>query len=76
MCCPSVAKLKDMFVMHCMTNAVLEYHFYLKVHQQIVLQKEAICAIIRFIATSRLILSLLMTCINVTKDNWLITHTS
>ena len=37
----SVVKLEDMLVMHCMTNAVLEYHFYLKFRQQIVLQKEA-----------------------------------
>ena len=27
----TVAKLEDMLVMHCMTNAVLEYHFYLKI---------------------------------------------
>ena len=27
----AVAKLEDMLVMHCMTNAVLEYHFYLKI---------------------------------------------
>ena len=27
----SVAKLDDMLVMHCMTNAVLEHHFYLKI---------------------------------------------
>ena len=27
----SVTKLEDMLVMHCMTNAVLEYHFYLKI---------------------------------------------
>ena len=26
-----VAKLEDMLVMHCMTNAVLEYQFYLKI---------------------------------------------
>ena len=26
-----VAKLEDMLVMHCMTNAVLKYHFYLKI---------------------------------------------
>ena len=26
-----VAKLEDMLVMHCMTNDVLEYHFYLKI---------------------------------------------
>ena len=26
-----MAKLEDMLVMHCMTNAVLEYHFYLKI---------------------------------------------
>ena len=27
----TVAKLEDMLVMHCMTNAVLECHFYLKI---------------------------------------------
>ena len=27
----AVAKLEDMLVMHCMTNAVLEYQFYLKI---------------------------------------------
>ena len=27
----AVAKLEDMFVMHCMTNAVLEYQFDLKI---------------------------------------------
>jgi len=26
-----MAKLEDMLVMHCMTNAVLEYHCYLKI---------------------------------------------
>ena len=26
-----MAKLEDMLVIHCMTNAVLEYHFYLKI---------------------------------------------
>ena len=59
-----MAKLEDMLVMHCMTNAVMEYHFYLKSHQQIVLQKEALCAIIRFIAKSRVILSLMMTLVD------------
>ena len=27
----SVAKLEDMLVMHCMTNAVLEYQIYLQI---------------------------------------------
>ena len=27
----AVAKLEDMLVMYCMTNADLEYHFYLKI---------------------------------------------
>ena len=26
-----MAKLEEMLVMYCMTNAVLEYHFYLKI---------------------------------------------
>ena len=29
--CTPVEKLEDMFVMHYMTNTVLEYHFYLKI---------------------------------------------
>ena len=50
--------------MHCMTNAVLEYHFYLKSPSTNCSAKEALCALIRFIAKSRSTLSLLMTLVD------------
>ena len=37
-----MAKLEDMLVMHCMTNAVLRYKFSCKFHQQTDLEKELI----------------------------------
>ena len=35
----AVAKLEGMLVMHCMTNAVLEYQFICKFHQKTDLEK-------------------------------------